>query len=344
MSENKYLKWLSENTDTAWWHDSANPDEIEAGIANGAVGITTNPLLMKHTLYNKKTPLAPMLSAVHKNLVSDEKIEEIIKRISINIAGMFEPVYKRTDGKQGYVCAQVNPKFPGDRERMLAMSRRLSKWAPNIAVKLPATAAGLDTLEECAAEGMTITATVSFTVPQVVAIAERYRKGIARAEKAGIRPGRCFAVIMVGRIDDYLRDVAHDSKASVEDSDITMAGTAIMKKAYEIFKAKNYEAVLMPAGMRGAYHATALAGGEMVLSIHPKIQAMIAELKGPFEKQIDKKVDAEIIKRLMTIPEFVRAYEPDGMAPSEFISYGAVQKTLSQFVDAGWANIEEYLI
>jgi transaldolase len=211
-------------------------------------------------------------------------------------------------------------------------------------VKLPATAAGLDILEECAAEGLTITATVSFTVPQVIAIAERYRKGLERAKKTGVKPGKCFAVIMVGRIDDYLRDVAHDGKASVKDSDITMAGTAIMKRAYEIFKEKNYEAVLMPAGMRGAYHATALAGGNMALSIHPKIQAMISELKGPFEKQIDKKVDAAVIKRLKTIPEFLKAYEPDGMAPSEFISYGAVQKTLSQFVDAGWANIEEYLL
>jgi len=344
MNENKYLKWLSDNTATSWWHDSANPDEIEAGIANGAVGITTNPLLIKHTLYNKKAPWTPMLSDIPKDIVRDEKAEAVIKLISTNIAGIFEPIYTQTGGTQGYVCAQVNPKFPGDRERMLAMARRLSKWAPNIAVKLPATAAGLDILEECTAEGMTIVATVSFTVPQVVAIAERYRKGLERAKKAGIKPGKCFAVIMVGRIDDYLRDVAHDSKTSVEDSDIIMAGTAIMKRAYEIFKEKSYEAVLMPAGMRGAYHATALAGGNMVLSIHPKIQAMISELKGPFEKQIDKKVDVEVIRKLKTIPEFIRAYEPDGMVPSEFISYGAVQKTLSQFVDAGWANIEEYYI
>ena len=344
MSENKYLKWLSGNTDTVWWHDSADPDEIAIGIANGAVGITTNPLLIKHALYNKKRPWASMLSTVPKDIAGDEKAEEIIKRISISIAGMFEPIYKRTDGKQGYVCAQVNPKFPGDRERMLAMARRLSKWAPNIAVKLPATAAGLDTLEECVAEGITITATVSFTVPQVIAIAERYRKGLKRAKKAGIKQGKCFAVIMVGRIDDYLRDVAHDSNAPIKESDITMAGTAIMKMAYGIFEEKNYEAVLMPAGMRGAYHTTALAGAHMALSIHPKIQAMFSELSGPFEKQIDDKVDTDVIKRLKTIPEFSRAYEPDGMAPSEFISYGTVQKTLSQFVDAGWAKIEEYVL
>ena len=106
MNENKYLKWLSENTDTVWWHDSADPDEIAIGIANGAVGITTNPLLIKHALYNKKRPWASMLSAVPKDIAGDEKAEEIIKRISIRIAGMFEPIYRRTDGKTGIcLCA-----------------------------------------------------------------------------------------------------------------------------------------------------------------------------------------------------------------------------------------------
>ena len=59
----------------------------------------------------------------------------------------------------------------GDIAEALAMARRFHAWAPNIAVKLPVTAAGLDVLEDCIAEGITVTATVSFTVPQVVAVA-----------------------------------------------------------------------------------------------------------------------------------------------------------------------------
>jgi hypothetical protein len=43
----------------------------------------------------------------------------------------------------------------------------------------------------------------------------------------------------------------------------------------------------------------------------------------------------------MAIQEFVRAYEPDGMQATEFITYGATQRTLSQFVE-GWNQIEEF--
>jgi transaldolase len=225
---------------------------------------------------------------------------------------------------------------------MLDTAKCITKWAPNIAVKLPVTAAGLDTLEECAALGITVTATVSFTLPQVLAVAERYQQGIMRAKKAGITPGRCFAVIMVGRIDDYIRDVAEDSGTAVYESDIRQCGSAIMKRACSIFKEKGYDAVLMAAGMRGAYHATDLAGGDLTLSIHPKIQAMISQLTEPFEEHIDIPVDAEVIDRLTRIPEFVRAYEPNGMKPSEFITYGVVQKTLAQFIETGWAPIEAF--
>ena len=342
--KNEYLIWLSKETPTKWWHDSADPDELEISLENGTAGVTTNPLLVKQAIYNRRDLWKESLENMPSDLNPAQKAEEIIRRVTVKIASMLEPTYFETKGDQGYVCAQVNPRFPGDVDAMLPMARRLSKWAPNIAVKLPVTAAGLDVLEECAAEGITVTATVSFTVPQVLAIAERYQKGIERARKAGVKPGKCFAVIMIGRIDDYLRDVAHDRKSDVAESDIIQSGIAISKRAYGIFKEKGYEATIMLAGMRGSYHATEFAGADMVLSIHPKIQALIEKVEKPFGERIDQQVDEAVIERLKGIPEFVRAYEPDGMKPEEFITYGVVQKTLSQFVEAGWGEIEVYKV
>jgi transaldolase len=225
---------------------------------------------------------------------------------------------------------------------MLAMARRYHQWAPNIAVKLPVTAAGLDVLEECVAEGITVTATVSFTVPQVVAIAERHRSGSARARQAGITPGHCFAVIMIGRLDDYIRDVAWDNRAEVSESDIQQAGLAVSKRAYQIYKAEGYEAVLLVAALRGTYHMTELAGAELIMSIHPRYQELLIAPGVPREQRIDLPVDPQAIVRLSAVPEFVRSYEPDGMKPEEFIAFGASQKTLSQFDQVGWSMLEAF--
>jgi transaldolase len=342
MDEIKFLKWLSSETNSNWWHDSADPDELKVSIENGAVGVTTNPLLIKLSLFSKPEIWNSILSSVPKDLQGAEKAEAILGKITTSLAGILMPTYNRTHGDQGYVCAQVNPAKPGNAELMIAMARRLTKWSPNIAVKLPVTAAGLEALEECAAEGITVTLTASFTVPQAIAIGEGYKKGVERAKKAGIKPAKCFAVLMIGRLDDYLRDVAMDRRSGIAEEDIIQAGIAVAKRAYSIFNERKYEAIIMPAGMRGTYHMTELAGAKMVFSTAPSIQKMVSKLEGPFHERINLPVNPSVINRLMKLSEFVRAYEPDGMKPEDFITYGVTQKTLSQFVEAGWLPLEGY--
>jgi len=340
MAQDNYLHWLANETPTKWWHDSADPDELSQGLAHGATGVTTNPVLVSATLRSSPEKWSDVLRNIPQDLSSEQRTEWLLGNVVRNTAKALKPEYDRTAGKSGYVCAQVNPALAGEKEAMIQMAHRFNAWAPNIAVKFPVTVAGLDALEECVAEGITITATVSFTVPQVIAIAERHQRGVERAIKAGKKPGKCFAVIMIGRIDDYLRDVALDSKADVNESDIRQIGLAITKRAYSIYQQHNYEPTLIVAALRGTYHMVELAGAELIMSIHPKYQAMLLQPDVPRDPQrINLPVAPDVIKRLETIPEFVRAYEPDGMAPQEFITFGLSQRTLSQFLVGGWSLI-----
>ena len=342
MNSDSYLRWLANETPTVWWHDSGDPDELSRGLAHGASGVTTNPVLTQRALAAQPEVWRALAGPLSPDLAPEERAITLTRTVVQDAAAKLEPQHAASQGAQGYVCAQVNPTKAGDREAMLAMARRYHTWAPNIAVKLPVTAAGLDVLEECVAEGITITATVSFTVPQVVTVAERHRRGAARARQAGITPGHCFAVIMIGRLDDYLRDVALDNRANVTESDIQASGLAVSKRAYEIYKAEGYEAVLLVAALRGTYHMTELAGAELIMSIHPRHQAMLLEPGVPREQRIDLPIAPEVIARLQQMPEFVRAYEPDGIKPSQMIAFGAVQRTLSQFDQVGWNMLEAF--
>ncbi len=342
MSETPFLKWMAADTQTLWWHDSADLAELAAGLASGASGVTTNPVLVRQAVYARNTAWGPTLSGLPAGLAPAARAEEIARRVTTAIAAKLHPTFQASSGATGYVCAQVDPRFPGDFDVMLPMARRLAAWAPNIAVKLPVTAAGLAVLEECAAAGITVTATISFTVSQALAIAESYRRGLARARTAGVPSGQCFAVLMVGRVDDYLRDAAHDRRSKATEADLIQSGTAIAKRAYGLFQERRYEARIMPAGLRGAYHVAAVTGARMVVSIHPRVQAMVAELKPPFHQGIDMPVEQAVIDRLRTIPEFVRSFEPDGLSVEEFLPFGLVQRTLSQFVESGWLPLESY--
>jgi transaldolase len=344
MKQIGYLSWAIEKTKTVWWHDSAEPGELKRGIQRGAIGATTNPFLSNLALsINKEAWAQEINSVLSEHLEPERKAEQLMGIAITHAAHQLQTEYEKSGGRMGYVCAQVNPARAGDRDSMLAMARRFSRWAPNIAVKLPATAAGLDVLEDCTAEGITCTLTISYTVPQVIAIAERHRQGIQRARQNGVDPGKCFAVIMIGRLDDYLRDVAHDGKAETNESDIRQAGLAVSKRAYSIYKQRGYEAMMIVAALRGTYHMTELAGAEIIMSIAPPYQEMLLSDDLPHEERIEAEIAGDVIERLSSLPEFVRAYEPDGMKPEDFITYGVTQKTLAQFYEGGWKLLENFI-
>ena len=108
MVTNKYLKWLSE-TDGYWWTDTAEIGTMDEAIENGATGVTTNPILVKKSLYAFPDFWRPYLKSA-EGLSGDAKAEEIIRCITVEVAKKFQPIYEATQGVQGYVCAQVNPR------------------------------------------------------------------------------------------------------------------------------------------------------------------------------------------------------------------------------------------
>ena len=145
-------------------------------------------------------------------------------------------------------------------------------------------------------------------------------------------------------VDDALIDALLDHmKLGLDESVITMAGLAVAKRSYHILQEMKSDAIIMPAGLRGAYHLTEMAGGRLLYTINTRVQDMILEADPPQVEKIAEPIPAETLSQLQRIPEFVRAYEPDGMKPSEFITYGVTQKLLSQFMETGWSPLETYM-
>ena len=335
MVENRYLQWLSRQTASVYWHDSAIVEELDAAMDNGAVGMTTNPFLIASTLRAKPDFWRGVLAGVPEEVQGDARAEEWIAQVTGWLAKNKLARLYGSAPYAGYVCAQTNPCKPGDTQGMIATARHYASMAENIVIKFPATHGGLEAIEACAAEGLNVAATVSFTVPQVLAMAEAYQRGRDRAVRNGIKPGIGIAVLMVGRLDDYLRDVMNDTRAKATEADIIWAGTAAIKRAYGIFNEKGYDCVLMPAGCRGGYHISELAGGKFVMSVAPAIAKSLLN-ETDFTEKIDRPVDPAILERLGDMAEFRKAYAPDGMAINEFITFGSCNRTLDQFVQMGW--------
>ncbi len=337
-----YLQWLTSETPTRFWHDSAIPSEIDEAIENGALGVTTNPVLTYKTLQAVPEFWQPEVDKIPQDLAPAERAEALLKMVAVYAAKKFEKVFKETDGENGYALGQLNPSICMDSELMIAQGLRYASWAENISVKTPTIMSALPLIEELSSRGIAVCTTLNFSVSQAMAAGEAYMKGRKKAEAAGIKPKPIFVVQQGGRLDEYLTECAKDNGIDIDIELIKNAGNAICKKVYRLFQEKDIPAVVMPAGLRGVHHLTSMAGAKMTFSLQARVQKMVNEADPERVCHIDEEIDPAIIKELYKIPEFIRAYEEGGMKPEEFIMFGVTQKTMSQFLWTGWAPLETY--
>jgi transaldolase len=343
MAQRNYLQTLAQTTPTQFWNDSGEPPEIRAALANGACGVTTNPILITRTVLAHPDEWRKAVRQIAQATPVSDIAHEVTASVVLTAASMLLPLFRNSDGAAGYVCAQGNPFNYDNAQAMVDEAMAFAAIRPNIANKIPASAAGLDAVEELTSRGVTTTCTTSFTVPQVLAIAEAFRRGLARrSSTAAQRPLRSFAVLMAGRLDDHLRDEVKAGHGQASEAAIAVAGLAVCKRAYTLYNERGYESVLLVGGMRGNYHATELAGSRMVLTIAPAMQIAIIAQNYTVRSAINEPAPEELVQEIARVPDFLRAYEPDGMKPGEFAGYGAFVKTQGQFM-ANYEKLQEFI-
>jgi transaldolase len=118
------------------------------------------------------------------------------------------------------------------------------------------------------------------------------------------------------------------------------AGIAAFKRAYGIYRERDYRTRLLAAAYRHRLHWTELVGGDIVMTMPHAWQVRFNASGIAPESRIDMPVEAAIVDDLLArVPDFARAYEPDGLAIEEFASYGATARTLRSFI-AGYHDLQ----
>jgi transaldolase len=325
-------------TATDYWNDSCAIDELTYAIERGAVGATSNPTIVGDVL-RKEMPRwrgrIAEIAAEHEHWSEDEVAWALIEEMAAGASRLLMPTFEREGGRKGRLSIQTNPKHYRDRGRLTAQALHFASLAPNIQVKLPATRAGLQAIEEVTAAGVSINATVCFTVPQAIAVGEAVEAGLRRREARGLDTQAMSPVctIMVGRLDDWLAVVAARDDIVVDPAAVHWAGIACIKRAYEIFQERGYRARLLAAAYRHHLHWSELIGGDIVLTIPHAWQRRFNRSDIEVTERFHVAVPEHIVRQLSEhFADFRQAYEPDGMAPEEFDSYGATVRTLRGFI------------
>lgn len=333
------LAFVARTTPTALWNDSADPDELRRSIAFGAVGATCNPVIAFAAIKKHPDVWVPRLrelAAEHPTWGESALGWQAVKELSIAAARLLEPAFAASGGRNGRLSIQTDPRLHRDAEALVAQAVEFSGLAENIIVKIPATATGIAAMEEAAYRGVSINATLSFTVPQAVAVGEALERALDRRTADGL-PEKEFGhvvTIMGGRLDDWLKTWTAEHRILTTPGALDWAGVAALKHAHRIFTERGFRSRILSAAFRNHLQWSELVGGDLVVSPPFDWQARINENRIPVENRIDVPVAAEILTELQSLSEFRRAYEPYGMTPAEFEDFGAARLTLRQFLDA----------
>ncbi|HEX4032044.1 MAG TPA: transaldolase family protein [Terracidiphilus sp.] len=334
------LHKMTQTTATCLWNDSASIDELSYSISHGGVGATCNPSIAVTVLKQEMAVWKPRIKELASQMpeaTEDEISWRIVEEISANAAKLLLPIFEREKGRNGRLSIQTDPRNYRNAQAMVEQALHFNQLAPNMIVKIAATRAGIAAIEEVTYRGISINATVSFTVPQTIAVAEAVERGLKRREAEGLDIATMGPVctIMVGRLDDWLK-VLHDKhRLSVDPGYMEWAGVAVFKKAYRIYRERGYRLRLLSAAFRNHMHWSELIGGNVVISPPCSWQKRYNESDIEVVPRIDTPVDAKIVDTLLNkFPDFERAYAEDGMTTAEFDNFGSTRRTLRQFIAA----------
>jgi transaldolase len=331
------LHKMTQTTPTCLWNDSASIEELTYAIEHGAVGATCNPVIALAVLNKEMHLWKDRIYELIRQMpeaTEDEIGWKLVQEVSVKGAELLKPIFDEHKGKNGRLSIQTDPRFYRNTEAIVEQAVQFSQLAPNMIVKIPVTNAGIPAIEEATYRGVSINATVCFTVPQCIAVAEAVERGFKRREKEGkdISAMGPVCTIMVGRTDDWLKVVTNKEGIITDPGYLEWAGVAVFKKSYKIFKERGYRIRLLSAAFRNHMHWSEFIGGDVVISPPHKWQVRYNASDVEVIPRIDKPVEPKIVEELLKkYVEFRKAYEEDGLKQEEFDGYGATVRTIRGF-------------
>ena len=209
-------------------------ERVQSGeFSRGIVGATSNPIIVGAVVKKELPywePRIRRLIAENPSATEDEITWLLLYEVGRERSKKLLPVFEKFKGRKGRLSIQVNAKYYRSRDKMVEQAVMLNTLGRNMQVKLPASAAGVEAMEEATYRGVSINATVSFTVAQAVAVAEAVERGLARRKAEGLPCDEMAPVctIMIGRTDDWMKAATAAEGVTVIPEALEWAGVAVI--------------------------------------------------------------------------------------------------------------------
>jgi transaldolase len=197
-------------TGTKLWLDSVDPELVRVNRGLGATGATSNPIILADLIQSGRFDDELERLVVTNGMSDDDAAWQLTDRVVRAAQEVFLPVWKSTGGDDGYVSFELDPlledadcRLSHDERvaRYVELGRRWSAGHENRMIKVPATPAGLDSLEDLSAAGVTLNVTLIFTMRQYEAARDAIWRGAQR--RTSLDRFKSVYSIFISRVDVY---------------------------------------------------------------------------------------------------------------------------------------------
>ena len=335
-----YFRHLTEQTNTRFWINNPTLQEFSLALDAGAVSCTTNPAYCARLIEQEPEYIRRVIDEAILHAASGERDEislahEVCNQVTKRLIDAMEPAFSRSGGKEGFVTLQEDPRRDQDTDFIVEMSRVRSRLGGNYMAKIPVIAGGIEAIQACVEEGISVCATEVFSISQAMDICEVYEATCART---GRYPA-FFVTHISGIFDEYLGKVASREGITLPPEVMRQAGLIVARKEYRLMRERGYRAVMLGGGARGLHHFTGLSGGSAQITINWSTAEEILALNPELENAIALEEDAEAVSKLRAaFPDFAKAYDEQGLSRAEYAEFGPVQLFRNAFLK-GWYRL-----
>ncbi|MCL1817744.1 MAG: hypothetical protein FWG35_02350 [Spirochaetaceae bacterium] len=342
-NENHYFHRVTRETPTRFWINNPTLAQARLSLEEGAIGCTTNPSYLAKLLSDPEEAVrvAHVVDLLLPFFPDDSELAGLAQRLVVEpLAAIFLPLYESSGHTQGFVTIQGDPFAEKDAGSIIHEGIESRKAGPNINVKIPVTLPGIQAITELVAKNIPVMATEVMGISQALAICEAYKKISAQT---GYAPP-FYVTHITGILDDHFARVVKEKNIAVSGAALKQAGLAIAKRQYKIMKERGCPGIMLGGGARKLEDFTELVGGDIHITINWTGTAdILIEKDLPAASRIDALPEDGLIAELSAkIPDFVRAYDPEGMKPEEFYDYGGVELFRSMFMQ-GWQTLLDFI-
>lgn len=254
------LKRLSEEG-VAIWLDDLSRKRITSGNLGElldeqhVVGVTTNPSIFQKAISAGDGYERQVTDLATRGVSVDEAVRMITTADVRDAADILRPVFDATDGKDGRVSIEVDPRLAHNTRATVAEARQLA-WLvdrPNTLIKIPATEAGLPAITETIGKGISVNVTLIFSLERYRAVMDAFMAGLEKAKGLGLDLSQIHSVasFFVSRvdteIDKRLAAVGTDQAKELK-SKSGIANARLAYQAYEEVLASDRWQALEKAG------------------------------------------------------------------------------------------------